>query len=303
MRSLSSSAPHAGGTPHLYDSVSSPDVHRTEGVSPYSQPVARSLEDAVFSDPIHGEAARFCLSRAGSLEGAAVADMGCGEGPVSVLMALAGATVVGVDVAADRLRKAAALADACGVGDRCEFVHARAEQSALPSAAFDAVFSKSALQYMDRGRALEEYVRLLAPGGRLLMVENLARSPVVSAFRGLRKLKARSPKQREYVDSIRGYVTLAELDSLASMFTTTERRTYHLLRTLTIGLHMGANGQWLPRALDSAVASIDSRIFRALPGSEQLAWIVAVAYCGRKETSCARSCRSTSTLPTRPARS
>lgn len=101
---------------------------------------------------------------------ASVADLGCGTGSLSVLLARDGHRVVGVDRSAAMLELAAAKADAAGVA--VEFRRGDAAAPPLDVGAFDVVLSRHVVWALpDPGAALGRWVALLAPAGRLVLVE------------------------------------------------------------------------------------------------------------------------------------
>jgi SAM-dependent methyltransferase len=101
---------------------------------------------------------------------ARIADLGCGTGTLSVLLASAGHSVIGVDfsprmVDLARAKAAAAAADA-------EFIVGDAFAPPLAAREYDVVLSRHVLWAMpDVGTALDRWIRLLAPGGVLVLVE------------------------------------------------------------------------------------------------------------------------------------
>lgn len=94
-------------------------------------------------------------------------DVGCGTGAASRSAATVAASVVGIDLSSEMIRKAQALAD--GIAN----VHVEiADSEHLPFAdgTFTAVVcSNSFHHYPDPGRAVREMARVLAPGGRLVL--------------------------------------------------------------------------------------------------------------------------------------
>ncbi|MGH3245199.1 MAG: class I SAM-dependent methyltransferase [Trebonia sp.] len=101
---------------------------------------------------------------------AAVADLGCGTGSLSVLLATEGYAVTGLDFAPTMIRAARAKARAADVSAR--FVLSDAAAPALPPGSFDAVLARHVLWAMpDIGGALAAWLRLLLPGGTLVLVE------------------------------------------------------------------------------------------------------------------------------------
>jgi SAM-dependent methyltransferase len=101
---------------------------------------------------------------------AAVADLGCGTGTLSVLLSAEGYAVTGLDFAPAMIRAARAKARTAGVSAR--FVLSDATAPALPPVSFDVVLARHVLWAMpDTPRALAAWLRLLVPGGSLVLIE------------------------------------------------------------------------------------------------------------------------------------
>jgi len=98
---------------------------------------------------------------------ARVADLGCGTGTLSALLADEGYVVDGVDVSPAMVERAQAKA-----GDRCSFVVADAAQPPLEPGTYDVVLCRHVLWALpDPSAALRRWVSLLVRGGRLVLVE------------------------------------------------------------------------------------------------------------------------------------
>ena len=107
--------------------------------------------------------------------GARVADLGCGHGASTILMAQAfpRSTFVGSDYHAGAIETARERADAAGVGDRVEFVAAPA--AAHPGAAYDLVTMFDCLHDMGNPvGAAWQVMKLLAEDGTWMIVEPAA---------------------------------------------------------------------------------------------------------------------------------
>ena len=101
---------------------------------------------------------------------ASVADLGSGTGTLAVLLAGAGHSVSGVDIAPRMV--AAARAKAASAGVAAHFVVGDASAPPWAPGTFDVVVSRHVLWAMpDPGEALATWTALLRPGGRLLLVE------------------------------------------------------------------------------------------------------------------------------------
>ncbi len=99
-----------------------------------------------------------------------IADIGCGTGSLSVLLARAGHLVHGVDLSPVMLELA--IEKARGVQPEPEFTLGDASSPPLPVGAFDAVLCRHVLWALpDPAAALAAWIRLLAPGGRLVLIE------------------------------------------------------------------------------------------------------------------------------------
>jgi ubiquinone/menaquinone biosynthesis C-methylase UbiE len=99
-----------------------------------------------------------------------VADLGCGSGSLSVLLAEEGYAVHGLDLSDRMLDVARAKADAAGVD--VPFTRGDASEPGLPAGSFDVVLCRHVLWALpDPSGALARWVDLLGPGGRLVLIE------------------------------------------------------------------------------------------------------------------------------------
>ena len=100
---------------------------------------------------------------------ARVADLGCGTGTLSLLLADEGHAVDGVDFSPAMVTRALAKAEA---RRDVRFVVGDAAAPPLDRAAYDVVLCRHVLWALpDPAAALRRWVDLLAPGGRLVLVE------------------------------------------------------------------------------------------------------------------------------------
>jgi SAM-dependent methyltransferase len=101
-------------------------------------------------------------------------DIACGSGgPALHLARLTGCEVVGVDLHEDGVANATRMAGEAGLDARASFMRADASEAlAFASGSFEALLCVDAVNHLrDRARVLADWVRLLAPGGRLLFTD------------------------------------------------------------------------------------------------------------------------------------
>lgn len=119
------------------------------------------------------------VDAAGPLEGLRVLDLGCGSGDVTVLLALAGARVIGVDLSPGMVDVARRRVERFAPGADARFVAAPAEELPLEDGSVDVILGRFILHHLDIPRAARECARVLAPGGQALFVENSGRNPLL----------------------------------------------------------------------------------------------------------------------------
>ncbi len=98
-------------------------------------------------------------------------DIGCGTGISSRCFAKAGVNVVGIEPNADMRTKAAASYDELYEA-MLIFVEGTAEATGLEDESIDAVLAAQAFHWFEQGKALEEFHRILKPGGWTIVMSN-----------------------------------------------------------------------------------------------------------------------------------
>ena len=100
-------------------------------------------------------------------------DVGCGTGFLSFELAARGYRVTGIDFAPSMLAEARRKAAERAVAIR--FEHGDAEQLTFPSQSFDLVITRHVLWTLPHpDLAIDEWIRVLRPGGRLVIVDSQA---------------------------------------------------------------------------------------------------------------------------------
>lgn len=96
-----------------------------------------------------------------------ILDIGCGPGFFSIMLAKTGHEVTGIDVTAEMIKEACALAQAEGVEPLFQVMDA--EHTSFPSACFDVAVSRNVVWNLPHpDLAYLEWLRILKPGGMLL---------------------------------------------------------------------------------------------------------------------------------------
>src|SRR5690606_22710331 len=110
------------------------------------------------------------------LAGKRIVDLGCGNGRLSRRFAASGNDVIGVDNSEEQIRPAPAGGQASATTPTSpRFVLAPMEHTGLPDASFEiAVISQALHHASDPAETIREAYRLLAPGGRVLVLDLLA---------------------------------------------------------------------------------------------------------------------------------
>jgi SAM-dependent methyltransferase len=109
------------------------------------------------------------LERLIPVRGVEALDIGTGPGVVALELARRGAMVVGLDISHEQIAAAHRLALEQRLNDCCRFIVAPAEDTRLSPASFDLVTAGQCWTWLDAPAAMAEIMRLLRPGGWLIV--------------------------------------------------------------------------------------------------------------------------------------
>jgi SAM-dependent methyltransferase len=112
-----------------------------------------------------------------------VLEVGCGAGGCAIFLAQSfGSTVTGVDVNANGIRNASALAQSSGLAERIRFEQMdAAERLPFADESFEAIFSNDAMCHIQRRlEVLKEWRRVLKPDGRMIFTDAMVITGIIS---------------------------------------------------------------------------------------------------------------------------
>jgi SAM-dependent methyltransferase len=214
----------------------------------------------------------WAIRQLGDLQGARILDIGIGDGHSSVLMALAGAHVTGIEVSPVALARTEALARHNGV--KLDLHEMPGEALRFDKGAFDGILCVSAYHHMDQERAAAEFARVLRPGGRLSMIDPLATNPPAWLYRRIGELFSRDATSRETPLRVR------DVHILRKHFAKVEWHGMYLSSVGLIGLERVRRnpGPRVFRFTEAAfkwTSPLDSAVLK-IPGLQRIAWKIAI---------------------------
>jgi len=232
------------------------------------KPVSENLDYYLEWNPRFWEAPfRFGLGVVGDdFRGWRVLEIGPRRGRMCAWFARRGARVVGGDLYYDYL----ITADGERRRDpaaRFDLVQMRGEVLPFRDASLDLIFTKSVFVFLRKYEALAEMTRVLKPGGRVWLVENMRGNPLARLVRFVRA--------RRGVDWVTqaGYLTYDDVTSYARFFADYRHAEFHLLSPL---FHVIPT----PRPWLRFYVAAEAALLRAVPWLRRLAWLTCIV--GRK---------------------
>ncbi len=119
-----------------------------------------------------------------NLDGKSILDVGCGIGQYSVFFALKGAIVTAFDISPVGIEQARKLAKVNGVEETCHFEVANASSMPYADETYDMIIYHEVLHHAIKyPRVREETLRVLKPGGRVVISETLRGNALLSLAR------------------------------------------------------------------------------------------------------------------------
>lgn len=130
--------------------------------------------------------------------GLSVLEIGCGTGLFTAEIAVRGHRLTAIDISPELIRLARQRVPDGSV----TFMVENAYATSFPDARFDAIVGSSCLHHLDIARALPEFYRLLAPGGRIMFTEPNMLNPQIFLQKNipaLKRMTGDSPDETAFV--------------------------------------------------------------------------------------------------------
>ena len=177
------------------------------------------------------------------LSGKRLLDFGCGTGQTSTQLAALGAFVVGMDISPELIHVAMRRAELDGVSDHVQFQTLDLLQAPPPPDSFDLILCSAVLHHVDYRVVLPILRNCLKPGGKIVIGEPIAVSPV------LRKIRDWLPVERDVSPDEKQF-DAADIAAIAGAFDRPEVYYFNLTSRLI---------RFVPRAFDLENAPAASR--------------------------------------------
>jgi SAM-dependent methyltransferase len=202
----------------------------------------------------------------GDVAGRNVLVVGCAEGGVTPL-GRRGAKVVGIDISAEAIRKLNHSIIAEGLKDTARALVMDAENTDFAPGTFDLVCCSGVLHHLDVERAVSSWLKILKPGGRVVMLEPMAWNPGVALYRYF------TPESRTVDEHP---LKPADVRLLRRFFSDVRITPFVLASVAAAPFAFFRRLPALQRAALRVFEPIDDLIFRVCPWLRYFAWTVVI---------------------------
>ena len=204
-----------------------------------------------------------------TLQGKNILDIGCGNGQYSVLFALLGATVTGIDLSPIGIDVARRMAKANGVSEQCTFLAGEFASAAIPEAAFDIVLLHEVYHHVIKYPGVDDAIsRAAVPGGRIILADTVRGASLIDRGRSMVKFFRfkRDPVARQHEANLGDIMlTVADYEALGARFS--YHRIYlmsffYMVKQTALQYHLD---KWYVRALLRVAKHADDVLLAVVP--------------------------------------
>ena len=208
----------------------------------------------------------YILPKMGDLTGKKILELGTGTGGTATMLAIRGASVIGIDLLSFRLVEAQERTLQHDVADVVGFSQMDATQLAFPDDTFDFIISKSVLVFTEHSETAEECKRVLKSGGKAIFIENMRNHPVVWLYR---KLFLKYSRELNYF-------SIKDINEIGKEFEEMEHREFHLLSICALFWQKCISVPVFYRWTLKFFSRFDKSLFRIMPVLRRFCWISAM---------------------------
>jgi len=205
----------------------------------------------------------------GDLRGKRLLEIGCGDGKATVRFAMAGASVVAIDISGGMVEVTQKTAREHNVSDRVDARQMGGEDLEFPQESFDLVYGHSILHHLNLEVAGPRIAGVLKRGGSASFLEPLEYNPVLNMFRKLTPHR-RTPTEKP--------VRWEELHSVARHFSRWDHEEFYLVSLAAFVWYYGIKSKPLFQATQRILAPADRLLFGALPSVRKYAWVTVARF-------------------------
>jgi SAM-dependent methyltransferase len=191
--------------------------------------------------------------------------VGCSEHTV-IPLAKISSYVVGIDISPAAIANLSSTIEKEGLTQKAKAFVMNAEEPDFPSGSFDVICCSGVLHHLDSRKSLENWHKLLTPGGVLLMMEPMKYNLFAAAYRIV------TPSQRTHNEHP---LTFYDLQIIRELYQDVRFQTNSLFTPISLIGHY-IHCQPIKNVLFSILEMLDDVIFRLFPFSKVLAWSMVI---------------------------
>jgi ubiquinone/menaquinone biosynthesis C-methylase UbiE len=195
------------------------------------------------------------------LKGGRLLEYGCGTGSMSRVWLENGATLTGIDISGEAIRKS--KENISQTGYDAEFLEMNAEETSFDNDTFDIVCGSGILHHLVLENAYAELARIMKPEGHAVFIEPMGHNPVINFYRRL------TPEMRTEDEHP---FTKSDVMFAGKYFRRVNADYFNIFTLLTIPLR----NTKLFRPLFHFFHAIDQLIITLIPPLRYWAWVVVL---------------------------